>query len=99
MSMWEILETGENTTMATEVPGVGCVLAIPGVGAVFVPRTRLVMLKEPKDGATHVITRDDRNSAPLRAGLSAAEIRSKQPEIVDPGGQQYIVHDVDDATY
>lgn len=100
MSMWETLETGENTTLATEIPGVGCMVAVPGVGVCFVPRTRLVMLREPNDGATHVIQRDDRTAPPLRTtGLTAAEIRARQPLVPDPGALNYLVLDESDPEY
>lgn len=100
MTMWETLETGENTALATEVPGVGCVIAVPGVGMCFVPCTRLRMLSEPNNGATHVITRDDRNRPPLTPnGKSAEEIRRGQPLVVDPGAMNYLVLDEDAAEY
>jgi hypothetical protein len=98
--MWETLETGENTTLATEVPGVGCIVAVPGVGLTFVPHTRLRMMNQPNNGATHVITRDDRNRPPLTpTGKSAAEIRAAQPNVVDPGALNYLVLDEDAAEY
>lgn len=99
MSMWETLETGENTTLGTEVPGIGCIVAVPGVGLCFVPRTRLVMLKEPNNGATHFIARDDRNAPPLRGrGKTAMEIRAEQPLVVDEGALNYLL-DMEDSEY
>lgn len=100
MSMWETLETGGNATFGTEIPGVGCVIALPGVGMCFVPRTRLKMLTQPNDGATHVITRDDRTAPPLTPnGKSAAEIRAGQPLVADPGALSYLVIDEDAAEF
>lgn len=100
MSMWETLETGENTTLATEVPGIGCIVAVPGVGMCFVPRTRLKMLSAPIDGATHVIQRDERAAPPLQTGKTAAQIRAAQPrDGADPAAAAYIIHDDDNADF
>lgn len=100
ISIWETLETGENTTMGTEVPGVGVLVAVPGVGMCFVPRTRLRMLQTPRDGATHQIVRDDRNAPPLSSnGLTADQIRAKQPLVPDPGALNYLVLDEGDSEY
>lgn len=97
-SIWSVLETGDNTTLASEVPGVGCIVAVPGVGVCFVPGTRLRMLREPIDGATHQVIRDDRTSAPLVTGKSAAEIRAAQPLVPDPASLSYLVQ-TDDSEY
>lgn len=97
--MWETLEGGENTTFGTEVPGVGCIIAVPGVGMCFVPGTRLRSLSEPIGDTTHVITRDDRNAPPLVKGKTAAEILRTQPDVADPGALNYIVLDEEAAEY
>lgn len=100
ISIWSVLETGDNTTLGTEVPGVGVILAVPGVGMCFVPGTRLRMLREPLDGATHQITREDRSTPPLSSsGKSAAEIRAAQPLVVDEGALSYLVLDEDAAEF
>lgn len=80
----------ESETHATEIPGVGVVVTAPGYGMCFVPRTRIFQGK---------LVRDTRNAPPLHGeGLSAAEIRAKQPLVVDEGALSYIV-DTDTPEY
>ena len=97
--MWEVLDATETPTYGTEVPGVGVVLAVPGVGMCFVPGSRLRMHREPVNGATHQITREDRSSPALIGGKTAHELRAEQPLVVDPGAAAYLVHDADDAEF
>lgn len=90
--MWELLDAATDTR-ATEIPGVGVIVGVPGMGLTFVPRSRLVMLREPQNGATHVIQRDERAAPPLTQGKSAEEIRASQPLVADPGAQAYYTQD------
>lgn len=63
--MWELID-GTTDTRASETPGAGCIVATPGIGMVFVPNTRLVLLREQLAcGATHVMVREDRTAPPL----------------------------------
>lgn len=91
--MWERLDSATNT-MATEIPGLGCIVGSPGVGLVFVPGARLRMLNEPIDGATHLITRDERAAPPIAPGLTREEILKNA--IPDPGARAYFVIEEDD---
>lgn len=95
--MWELLD-GATETRATEVPGVGVIIGVPGLGLTFVPRARLIMLKQPLPcGATHMIQRDERNAPPVKAGATAEEIRARQGAgPVDPGAGQYYTQDEPD---
>lgn len=100
VSMWKTLETGESATLGAEVPGVGVLVAAPGVGMCFVPRARLRALRTPCGGATHQIVREDRNAPPLSSnGLTASQIRAKQPLAPDPGALSYLVFDESDSEY
>lgn len=91
--MWELLDAATDTR-ATEVPGAGVIIGVPGMGLTFVPRTRLVMLKQPINGATHIIQRDERNAPPIKAGATAQELREKQGAApVDPGASAYYTQD------
>ena len=93
--MWELLDAATDTR-ATEVPGAGVIIGVPGMGLTFVPKARLVMLKQPINGATHVIQRDERNAPPIKAGKTAAEIRAEQPLVADPGAAAYFTQDEPD---
>lgn len=99
MSIWSVLEEGENTTLATEVPGVGVVLAVPGAGVCFVPGSRLRPLRDCVGLVTHQITKEDRTVPPVRGGLTAAEIVAKAPGELDPGARSYLVLDDEAAGY
>ena len=89
MSMWEIVDA-ETDTRASEVPGVGVIVA-NSCGMVFVPRARVWKGK---------LVRDTRNAPPLHGeGLTAEEIRAKQPLVADPGALSYLVLDEDAAEY
>lgn len=75
---------------ALEIPGVGAIVCGPAGNICFVPGVRIV-------NAT--LVRDDRTNPPLVTGRSAAEIRARQPLVVDPGAQPYMTMDVDDSEY
>lgn len=90
--MWELLDAGTDTR-ATEIPGLGVLVGVPGMGLTMVHGARLRMLKDPIDGATHQITRDERTNPPLVSGKSAKEIRDGQPQVPDPGAMVYYTQD------
>lgn len=87
--MWTQLDPTTDTRGA-EVPGLGVVIGVPGLGMCFVPGARI------HRGA---VVRDTRTAPPIAPnGLSAAEIRAKQPLVVDPGALSYLVT-TDDGEY
>lgn len=90
--MWEIID-GPMNTFGSETPGLGVIVAAPGVGMCFVPGARLSMLKEPINGATHMVIRDERTSPPLVNGRKASDIKVRP----DPGAQQF--YTMDDPEY
>jgi len=88
--MWTQLDA-ETDTRATEVPGVGVIVGVPGIGMTFVPGARIIRGQ---------LARDTRNAPPVVSdGLTAAEIRKKQPLLPDPGALSYLVMDEDAAEY
>lgn len=93
--MWRLLDE-ETDTRAMEVAGVGVVIGVPGIGLAFVPGSRL----RPTASGSFELTREDRTTPPLRGtGLTADEIRAKQPLVVDEGALSYLVMDEDAAEY
>lgn len=83
--MWTILDEATDTR-ATEIPGLGCIVGVPGLGLTFVPGARL----RPVGGdnrVTHVISRDDRSKPPIANGPNARDIGERAKP--DPGAQHY----------
>ncbi|MBI1316397.1 hypothetical protein GC167_05995 [bacterium] len=88
--MWICIDA-ESETHASEVSGVGVIVTAPGYGMCFVPGARLVKGR---------LQREDRTTPPLHSsGLTAAEIRAKQPLIPDEGALSYLVLDEDTPEY
>lgn len=77
--MWTVIDESTDTR-AAEVPGIGVIVGVPGMGLTLVPGARILK---------NQVVRDLRTDPPLVNGVKASDIVVRP----DPGAQVYYTQD------